>query len=146
MRKLLFGILVTAGLQLLFQLYLVERLGRSSDTRSATAAIKSWPTDTIIFARGGDERTQARIPSPTTTRASLTRQHSAKRHIEKLRQHSSQPRPSMSSLIARNKTPRDDHPSEKKPRKSDLKALVSKALPVVKKPYDWIKALGSKLN
>lgn len=52
----------------------------------------------------------------------------------------------MSSLIARNKTHRDDRPSEKKPRKSDLKALVSKALPVVKKPYDWIKALGSKLN
>jgi hypothetical protein len=61
-------------------------------------------------------------------------------------------RPSLTAKAPASKTspkkaPRADGPDRKdEDHDIDGKPWIAKALPVVKKPYDWLKALGSKLK
>lgn len=53
--------------------------------------------------------------------------------------------PAAASSVSRESDGRDFTASPKLPS-NEKKSLLSKALPVIKKPYDWLKAIGSKMR
>jgi hypothetical protein len=151
MRHLFLTIFAIAALQTGFQLFVVDEY---APEHAAAVASNAWPADTIVAVRG-DHNTKADTAARSVTllakhRPAGTRRDRPVRAAIRTFKPRIQP-----TLLAKTtppkrmpstRVPRADGPDRRPDDGGDGKPWIAKALPIIKKPYSWLKALGAKLN
>lgn len=157
MRKLLFGMIAVCCIQAAFLFYNSTENGQSVISVYSVAADPQFQTqDEIISTWPRAEIAKTKVQAVTTKKSgNLLRSESASVPAVYRRQSStraekanSKPLPakrrSSDAVFASNLIRYDDSLRIEKPKIK--RSFASKTFSVVKKPYDWLKALGSKLN
>jgi hypothetical protein len=161
MRKLVFAIGVVFCVQLSFQVYMAFEqsdaeyaLMRSTTTpakppgEAILAALEPAVLNTgISTANSRSILVSSRIPAPRSVLVSEARY--SRSHADPMTSSVAAWRP----IVITYKKPASSEAvtfcggrKVSAPQPEERKSLLAKALPVIKKPYDWLKAVGSKLR
>jgi hypothetical protein len=147
MRHIVLGIAAIAAVQLAFQLYMVED---QQPEYAASVAAGRWSPDTIVTARGDLHALTSKADQPTLARARYRKPAERRNAPIRAAYRPAAPRlrTTLTAKAIPKKTPkkvlRPDGPDDDDD--DDDNPWIAKALPIVKKPYDWLKALGAKLK
>lgn len=146
MRHLVLAIAAVAAVQTAFQLLIVDEY---APEYAAAVAVNAWPADTIIAVRGDLENTAVEPTKPTAVRVRYRRPVTRPASVR------GSYRPAAprvrSSLVAKSRPSRMDNTLLREEHVRDVDGIdgrpwIAKALPIIKKPYGWLKTLGSKLK
>ena len=149
MRYLVFAIAAIAASQIAFQMLVVDDY---APEYASSVAPGAWRPDTIVSVRGELTAAEPDPPKPIATRA-RHRKPAARRSIPVRATYYRPPAARMRSTLtakvpARKPPPKVARPDgpERNADDDEGKPWIAKALPIVKKPYSWLKALGAKLK
>lgn len=147
MRYLLFAIAAIAAAQIAFQSLVVDDY---APEYSASVAPGAWRPDTIVTVRGEPKVVDSKPVQPAITR--VRHRRPATRRSEPVLATYRLPQrrvsPTLTAKVPARRPPRR-FPRPDGPVRTDDdddKPWIAKALPIVKKPYSWLKALGAKLK